>query len=175
MRRRISIVAMLGLLAVAPAALATGVIGQSSAGTGTIVPGQSIDGVKLGDTEAQVEQVLGRPEGQEASGSESLLGYEKGSPFDGVVALNAQGKVIDLQTNTSRFKTGKGIHVGSPLKAVHKAYPQAKKGATPLGPEYTLKSSYDGQPVVTFFYTEPQRYGGHGVAQIEIGLQSAVG
>jgi hypothetical protein len=172
-KRTTSAVAVLGLLlsvgimAAAPVALAKSIAGAS------IIPGQSIDGIKLGDTQAQVEQLLG-PSTPTPIPSKSVLYYDPPLPFDGNISLDLQGNVNGMNTNTSRFKTSKGIHVGSPLSAVRKAYPKAKKGSTPLGPDYTLKSSYNGQPVYTFFYTEPQRYGGHGVAQIEIDLQSAL-
>jgi len=178
-RRLLGLMAVLGLLssaAIMAAAQAMASVAPVAveAGSAGIVPGQSIDGVKLGDTAAQVEQLLGASTTMPVP-NKSVLYYDPPLPFDGNISLDAQGHVNGMNTNSSRFKTSKGIHVGSSLSAVHRAYPQAKKGSTPLGPDYTLKSSDNGQPVYTFFYTEPQKYGGHGVAQIEIDLQSALG
>jgi ABC-type amino acid transport system permease subunit len=81
MRRSISVVVVLGLLssaaimAVAPSALAS------------IVIGQSIAGVKLGNSEAQVTAVLGPPTSKESAGPaypgmvQYLLSHQRRSAF----------------------------------------------------------------------------------------------
>jgi hypothetical protein len=181
MRRRISVIAVLGLLlsagvvAAAPVALATIVIGRSAAGAG-IVPGQSIDGIKLGESGTQVEHTLGTPTAGQISGG--YLQYYPPSMFDGEIYFNAQGNVDGLSTASSHFKTSKGIYVGSSFSAVHKAYPKAKYQPTAfkpryLTPRYILTSTYAGQTVLTVFWTSP--VGKPKVVGIEMDFKSAVG
>lgn len=120
-----------------------------------IVPGQSIDGVHMGETEAQVEQLLGMPPFQDQVTRADMVLVYKQTSFDGFVALNTAGLVDGLTTDSHHFSTAKGIHVGSLLKQVHTAYPKAKREKDPIGdPIYVLKSSYKGHATQTVFYAE---------------------
>jgi hypothetical protein len=140
-----------------------------------IVPGQSIDGIKLGESGTQVEQRLGTPTAGQISGG--YLQYYPPSRFDGEVYFNAQGKVDGVLTSSSQFSTSKGIHVGSSFSAVHQAYPKATYQPTTytpryLTPRYTITSHYAGQTVLTVFHSVP---GKQTVSGIEIDFKSALG
>jgi hypothetical protein len=182
-QRLLGLALVLGLLpstgtVIAAASVAPGkvVTGQSSASADIVMPGQSIDGIKLGESGTQVEQVLGTPTAGQISGG--YLQYYPPSKFDGEIYFNAQGNVDGLSTGSSHFKTNKGIHVGSSFSAVHKAYPRAKYEPTIskpryLTPRYILTSHYAGQTVLTVFWTSP--VGTPKVLGIEIDFKSAVG
>jgi hypothetical protein len=122
MRRSISVVAVLGLLssaaimAVAPSALAN------------IVIGQSIAGVKLGDTEAQVTALLGPP----TSNANGSLFYTSSVGLR--IGVEA-GKVNDVLSFSKKQKTSKGITIGSSRAQLKRAYPQAKCAEGPYGPQ----------------------------------------
>jgi hypothetical protein len=128
--RRSSLAAMLGLpltvcvLAMAPSALAS------------IVIGQSIAGVKLGDSEAQVTAVLGPPASKENAGP----------AYPGVVNLVyptsiglhfsvTNGRVSDVLSFSKKQKTSKGITIGSSQSQLKRAYPQATCAEGPYGPK----------------------------------------
>jgi len=148
---------------------------SAEAGSAGIVPGQSIDGVKLGESGKQVEQMLGTPTAGQISGG--YLQYYPPSKFDGEVYFNAQGKVDGVLTSSSHFRTSQGIHVGSSFSAVHEAYPKATYEPTIytpryLTPRYTITSHYAGQTVLTVFHSVP---GKQTVSGIEIDFQSALG
>jgi hypothetical protein len=130
MRRSINVLPVLlvlssaGIMVGAPSALAS------------IVIGQSIAGVKLGDSEAQVTAVLGAPERKESAGS----------AYPGVVNLYyptsvglhfsvTNGRVFGVLDFSKKQKTNKGIGMGSSRAQMKRAYPQAKCAEGPYGPK----------------------------------------
>jgi outer membrane protein assembly factor BamE (lipoprotein component of BamABCDE complex) len=137
-----------------------------------IVPGKSIDGVAFGDTESQVEKILGKPSRQQAFSNITIFDY---GSIDGTVDFgHSNGKVDGLQTFSKKFRTSKGIHVGSALAEVHKAYPKAVLKTNPVThyPYYELTYTYGGEPVYTTFETH---YGTKGISVIEILSETALG
>ena len=95
-----------------------------SAAQATIVIGQSIAGVKLGDSTAQVKQILGKP-----------TKNELGSFFYSGLRINIEhGKVAGILSFSKKQKTSKGITFGSSQTQLKRAYPQAKCEAGPYGP-----------------------------------------
>jgi hypothetical protein len=138
----------------------------TSAASASIVVGQSIDGVKLGETQAQVRAQLGKPSYTDPPDSKgnSDWGYTKG--LLGRVGFDSTLRVDAVWTASSKQQTSKGIHTaresgkktipGSSLSQVRKAYPNAKcvKGDT-IGFKWKffceLKSRYLGRVVVTSF------------------------
>ena len=106
----------IGLLVLAPTALAS------------IVIGQSVAGVKLGASEAQVEQALGAPSSNEG-GSFSY-------PTSVGLRIGFQhGRVNDVLSFSKKQKTSKGITIGSSHGRVKSAYPQASCVEGPYGPK----------------------------------------
>ncbi len=119
--RRLPIVGLVSLtltaavLAAAPAALAN------------IVIGQSIGGVKLGDSEAQVRQVVGAP-------SSTLDGSFLYPTSVGLRIGFGHGRVNDVLSFSKKQKTSKGITIGSKRAKLKRAYPQANCVEGPYGP-----------------------------------------
>jgi hypothetical protein len=130
MRRSISVVAVIGLLSSA-AIMAVAPIAEAN-----IVIGQSIAGVKLGDSEAQVTAALGPPANKENAGP----------AYPGVVNIYyptsvglhfsmTNGRVGDVLSFSKKQKTSKGITIGSSRAQMKRAYPQAKCAEGPYGPK----------------------------------------
>jgi hypothetical protein len=119
----------------------------------TIVVGQSIGGVTVGESEAQVRKALGRPLAERAGR------WQYGQGPIGLIAAFKHKTVYDVWTPRSEYKTNKGISVASSPAQVSKAYPNAKckLGAGPgAGPgeeseACILKSKYHGHTVETAF------------------------
>lgn len=105
----------IGVLVVAPIALANVVIGQS------------IAGVKLGDSKAQVKKVLGSP----SSSSATSFVYPTKI---GLRVSFQHGQVSGVLSFSKKQKTAKGITVGSSTAALKSAYPQATCSEGPYGP-----------------------------------------
>lgn len=154
MKRTTSVVVVLvvlSIMAAAPPALAN------------IVVGQSVAGVKLGDTEAQVKRLVGKPSACEPCGKpETLWRYARG--FEGVITFDSTGRVKGMWTGSKAQKTNKGIHAvgfsiaghphGSSLAEIKQAYPSAKCEEMPNSNGYAtcdLMSSYHGRKVDTNF------------------------
>lgn len=163
MRRSISVVAVLGLLT------STAILAAAASAQATIIVGQSIDGVKLGESEAQVISTLGVPTykmpGREG---ESSWGYPK--TLEGRIGFDKQLQVDGMWTISRHQKTNKGIGPGSSLAQVKKAYPKVKCSTGPFGPKSlicTLKSKLGGRAVETAFpfYTRAM-----GVREVDIGF-----
>ncbi len=163
----IGLLSSAGIMAAAPAALAK------------IVIGQSIAGVKLGDTEAQVRRLVGKPFACEpCSMKEKVWRYERG--FEGVIAFDSHGRLQSMWTGSKKQKTSKGIHAngfsfaghphGSSLAEIKKAYPSAKCTELPNSNGFAycdLTSHYHGRKVDTDFLI---KVGSAGVAEIAIGF-----
>jgi hypothetical protein len=104
-------------------------------GPGIIVPGKSVEGIKLGDSKETVVTILGKP---------TLVGwadgyyrswraytYEEGSPVNPIMELyfnfidngDSYGPVDLIGIGSAyKGKTKEGIGVGSLLEKVHQAY-----------------------------------------------------
>jgi hypothetical protein len=147
MRRKISGV----VLGVVPGLVVLAMAGSAQA---SIVVGKSIDGVRLGDTEAQVRKALGEPSYTMPPDyrGESSWGYPK--TLEGRVGFDRQGRVNGMWTISRKQRTSKGIGPGSSLVLVRKAYPAVVCATGPFGPQSllcTLKSRYHGRIVETSF------------------------
>jgi hypothetical protein len=171
MRRKISAVVVLcllasvGIMAVAPAALAK------------VVVGQSIAGIKLGDTEAQVKRLVGKPSSCDPCGKPEIVWrYEKG--FEGDLGFSHQGRVQNMWTASNQQRTSTGIHTiglngkghGSSVAEIKQAYPNAKCEELPNSQGYTtcdIVSSYHGRKVKTSFEVIATF---SGLAEISIGF-----
>jgi hypothetical protein len=115
MRRSISVVAVLGLLSSAAIMVAVP-IAQAH-----IVIGQSIAGVKLGDSETQVTALLGAP----TSNANGSLFYTSSVGLR--IGVEA-GKVKDVLSFSKKQKTSKGITIGSSRAQLKRAYPRDCSG-----------------------------------------------
>lgn len=128
-----------------------------------IVIGQSIGGVKLGDTKAQVKQALGAP--LSSSSSTDLL-YPPGV---GLRVTLKGGRVEGMLSTSKKQKTDKGITIGSSRSALKAAYPKASCVAGPLGPSSlycAVTASFHGRKSYTsFLFSTPSG----GVSEIELG------
>jgi|HubBroStandDraft_6_1064221.scaffolds.fasta_scaffold73749_2 hypothetical protein len=172
MRRSISVVAVLGLL------LSGAIMAAAPVAEAKIVVGQGIAGVKLGDTQAQVKRLIGKPSSCSPCGKpEVLWHYEKG--FEGVVAFDSSGRVKSMWTASNQQKTSKGIHTiglsgkghGSSVAEIKQAYPNAKCQELPNSQGYTtcdLISYYHGRKVETNFEVITAS---SGLAEISIALE----
>lgn len=143
MRRLLGPVAVIGVLA------GSGLVPAASA---TVVIGQSIDGIKLGETQAQVQVQLGPPVYKEEVHGESVWGFP--TTFEGRITFDTTLQVKAMWTISKQQKTNKGIGPGSSLAKLRKAYPQVKCATGPFGPKSlfcTLKSKDNGRVVETAF------------------------
>jgi hypothetical protein len=133
-----------------------------------IVLGQSIAGVKLGESEAQVTATLGAPAYKMPEGQNTSWGYPKG--LEGRIGFDHSAHVNSMWTLSRHQKTNKGIGPGSSLKQLRKAYPAVKCATGPFGPTSlicVLKSRHGGRTVETTF---PFFTRSAGVREVEIGL-----
>lgn len=128
--RRSSLAATLGVV------LSTGLLAFAPSALASIVIGQSIAGVKLGASEAQVTAVLGPPERKESAGA----------AYPGVVNIYyptsvglhftmTNGRVFGVLDFSKKQKTNKGITIGSSRARMKRAYPKAKCAEGPYGPK----------------------------------------
>lgn len=124
-----------------------GVGALAPAASASIVVGRSIDGVKLGDSQARVRQVLGKP-ASTAQGWDYLKGLE------GRVSFDAHGHVRGIWTGSPKQKTSRGIGVGSSLAKLKRAYPHIRCTTGPFGPQSlvcVIRSRLHGRKVETSF------------------------
>jgi hypothetical protein len=162
--RRSSLAASLGalltacVLATAPSALAT------------IVIGQSIAGVKLGESQSQVTAQLGAPTFARPPDYQGAIEWNYAKPpLLGAMSF-AHGELVSMWTLSTHQKTSQGVGVGSSLAQVRKAYPKAKCSTGPFGPKSLIcivKSNYNGRVVETGFpfYTRAM-----GAREVDIGF-----
>jgi hypothetical protein len=102
--------------------VAGGVLVAAPAAQAKILLGQSIDGIKLGEREAQVTARLGAPSFKMPNSEGASWGYPKG--LEGRIGFDHSGRVNGMWTASRHQKTNKGIGPGSSLVQLHKAYPQ---------------------------------------------------
>ena len=153
-------VAVFGLL------LAGSALAAVPTASAKIVEGQSVAGVKLGDSKAQVKQVLGKPSKTDPTDffyptSVGLRVHFKGGKVDGMLSFS------------KKQKTTKGITIGSSASKFKSAYPQAKCSVGPYGPNslYCVVLAHDrGRSSYTGFLFEST-----GVGEIELGYGSGIG
>ena len=166
--RRSKVVAVLSLM------LAAGALAAAPTALANVVIGQSIYGVKLGDTLTQLRERFPHVRVETIRGETSffVLGLRGG--------LSRSHRITGFYTADSGQKTSRGVHTGaivggrqlkgSSVAAVEKAYPSAKC-TKPGQPEpdsviCTLNSRYHGRAVSTsFVFYSPSQ----GVAEIGIG------
>lgn len=122
MRRSINVMAVACVLS------SVGIMVAASSALANIVIGQSIGGVKLGDSEAQVKAVLGPP----TSNENNSLFYPTSVGLR--ISMNT-GKVSGVLSFTKHQKTSKGITIGSSRTRLKRAYPQTKCAEGPYGPK----------------------------------------
>jgi hypothetical protein len=147
MRRSISVVAVLGLL------WSAAIMAAASTAEATIVVGRGMDGVTLGESEAQVMTTLGVPTYKTpGQAGESSWGYPK--TLEGRIGFDQQLQVNGMWTISKHQKTSKGVGPGSSLANTRKAYPAAKCSTGPFGPKSlicVMKSHDQGRAVETVF------------------------
>jgi hypothetical protein len=144
-----------------------------------IIVGEGIAGIKLGQTEAQVEKVLGKPTPcTEFCNPGSTREWKYPAGFAGIVTFDSHGQVRGMWTGAEGQKTTKGIHAngvsghgrGSSLVQIKKAYPHAKCSELPHSGGFatcSLYSHYHGRKVETNFLIKAKFAG---VAEIAIGF-----
>lgn len=135
-----------------------------------IVIGQSIAGVKLGDSEAQMTTVLGPPTRKESAGP----------AYPGVVNIfypssvglhftMTNGRVFGMLLFSKKQRTSKGITIGSSRAQMKKAYPHAKCAEGPYGPKSlycAVLARFHGHKSFTSFLFQTAT---GGVVEIELG------
>jgi hypothetical protein len=160
-----------------PALLATIAALTPSAAQAKIVVGQSIAGVKLGSSEAQVRHLLGKPTSCEpCKAPEIVWRYEKG--FAGDINFDNHGRVTSMWTGSTQQRTAKGIHAngltghghGSSVADIKRAYPGIACEEMPNSNGFTscdLFTYYHGRKVDTNFLVKAAFAG---VAEISVGF-----
>jgi hypothetical protein len=164
MRRRINVMAVLlvlssaGSMVAAPAALAN------------IVIGQSIAGVQLGASEAQMTAILGPPMSKESAGP--LYPGVVNIYYPTSVGLHfsmTNGRVSGALIFSKKQKTNKGIGMGSSRAQLKRAYPKAKCLEGPYGPKSlycAVLARFHGRKSFTSFLFQTAT---GGVVEIELG------
>ena len=98
-------------------------------GLGVIVPKESIAGIELRMTRAEVKEKKGQPD-RIVHGSNDLGTVhgvhlqERGGQVKVKATFQVNPNVTWISTNRKTQKTAEGIHVGSPESALHAAYPR---------------------------------------------------
>jgi hypothetical protein len=146
-RRLLGPVAVIGLLA--------GIVALAPVANAKVVIGQSIAGVRLGESQAQVKAQLGSPTLEQPPDQQGSIEWNYAKPpLMGAVTFAANGQLSGMWTISRQQKTAQGVGVGSSLAQVRKAYPKAKCVTGPFGPKSLIcafKSKYNGRTVETAF------------------------
>jgi hypothetical protein len=129
----------------------------SSTAYASIVIGQGIAGVRLGDTQAQATRRLGKP----VSIVPPNLLY--GRPLDGHIGLDFRQRVNDISTRSPAQKTNHGIGPHSPAHAVLHAYPHLRCYRHAITMLCLLTSRYHHLLVETDFF-----FKGHTLLEVDI-------
>ncbi|MFI4990732.1 MAG: hypothetical protein ACHQHO_07450 [Solirubrobacterales bacterium] len=130
-----------------------------------ILIGQSVGGVQLGATKAQVDRTLG--------GAGSLSGSERLWESARLRVKFVHGNADQILSGSKRQKTESGVGVGSTSAQVRSAYPRAtcQKGHEP-GPLYlycVVAGHFQGRATYTGFLSESPT---GGVVEVELGFGS---
>jgi hypothetical protein len=130
MRRR-TLVAWSVVAICALEALSATPVAQAVPSTGyLIVPGHSIGKVTIGESTGDVAAVIGPPRGRSTDAGPGWLYGSLVVVTDPtqlhVVQLVVWTRFAGTETEAARYATRAGIHVGSTLAAVEKAYPKAR-------------------------------------------------
>jgi hypothetical protein len=158
------------------AAVAFAAMAVASSAEAKIVIGHSVDGIKLGDTQARVEKVLGHPSRCDPSCGVKATTWAYYEGFSGHITFNGTGRVQGMWTGSQSQKTAKGIHPGGPhtkgssLADIKRAYPKAKCGEMANSGGFAWCDIYSrahGRKVDTNFLIKAASYG---VAEIAIGF-----
>jgi hypothetical protein len=130
----------------------------------SVVIGQSVAGVKLGSTQAQVEQALGPT----SSPFPNELFYSL--PVGLRVAFK-HGHVRQILSYSKRQRTAKGITIGSTHAQLQSAYPQDKcvEGHAPTYVYCVVAARIQGRSSYTGFLSESPT---GGIVEIETGFGS---
>jgi len=153
--RRLTVLALIGVgggVGTLASAVAEAKPGAKS--NNTIVVGQGMAGVRVGESEAQATRTLGKPIRANVPNPD-LGGGSVSQEYPTVyVTYNQEGDVSVLDARSPKLKTDEGISLGSSRADVHKKYPGVM--CIPAKPHFSLKcfmvESRDGQPVQTSFY-----------------------
>jgi hypothetical protein len=101
----------------------------AGAASALIVPKESIAGIELKMTRAEVKEKKGQPD-RIVHGSNDLGAWTEFIYRNAVGTLKATFQVNPnvtwISTNRKTQKTAEGIHVGSPESALHEAYPRLR-------------------------------------------------
>lgn len=127
---RLSLAATLGVV------LSAGLLAFAPSAVASIVIGQSVAGVKLGASEAQVSALLGAPTSKESAGPAYPNVVNLVYPSSvGLHFTMTNGRVSGALIFSKKQKTNKGIGMGSSRAQLKRAYPQAKCAEGPYGPQ----------------------------------------
>ena len=148
----------------------------ASSADAKIVIGQSVDGITFGQTQAQVQKLLGKPSRCDPSCGPKAQDWAYYAGFNGDITFAGTGRVQGSWTGSSSQKTSKGIHPGGPhtkgssLADIKRAYPTAKCKQMPNSGGFAycdIYTRYHGRKVDTDFLIKAASYG---VAEIAIGF-----
>ena len=100
------------------------------AASATIVIGQGIDGVKLGEAQAPVQQQLGTPAYKEETNGETIWGFP--TTFEGRISFDATQHVSGMWTISKKQKTNKGIGPGLSRRRAAQNLPEGQMRHWPV-------------------------------------------
>lgn len=146
--------------------MTAGTLAAAPAATATIVVGQSIAGVQLGDSEAQVKAALRGQSREQPSVFRSELFY------NGFLRIHFKSKRADrILSFSKKQKTTKSITIGSSSSQLKHAYPQSKcvEGQDPVYLYCVIAGRAHGRRSYTGFLFEVPT---GGVVEVELGLGS---
>jgi hypothetical protein len=151
----------------------------------TIVPGQSIGGLKIGMTKAKAIKTWGKPEACQDSplwcqfrADSTINGFTTNNPFSGWYLKG--GKIVGVEIEFAenapidakmvKLKTSKGIHLGSSLIDARKKYglPPGSGGEAGLSRAIVKKGNR-----CTLFYAPTPPY--EKIEAIQVGVCGAAG
>ena len=93
---------------------------------GVVIPGVSLAGVKIGDTEQRVRRLWGGNyvTCKYCSDPTWLYEYQNGEPL-GAAARFQKGKVVAVFSlgSPSGWRTNKGLYIGDPISSVYQYFP----------------------------------------------------
>ena len=141
-------------------------IAAAPAADASIVAGQSVAGVKLGATTAQVKKTLGPPE--------TPLGTEFFYPSPLHLRISFKHGQVQQILSYSKRQRANGVAVGSYRAALQHSYPRAQCIEGPLAPTYlycVVGAHVQGRPSYTgFLFEHPDGP----VVEVETGFGSVV-